>query len=83
VLALIEGFTLSIGGVTTDVENGFASISSILLDNGSISGAGLLKAGSDMTISFVITSSNFVGLMSNGYSITVEIKVKDLDLSSV
>ena len=82
ITSLVEEFTITLDGETGDLEKGYISISGIYIDpTTSFSNAGLLKAGSrDVTV--YLSSQNFTGLES-GYTITLTIKAKEIDLSAL
>ena len=91
ILKLVGEYTLSIGDITTDIENGFVSISAIRFENGESTVGNNLKAGKNRKIIFVISSPNFE-LFKDGYeygrgdsanAIIVNIDKRPLDLSGI
>lgn len=81
-LALLGNIEVNIDGVTTDLGNNYIAPTSWTVENRYLSNAQYLIANR-VQINIVFSSVNFSGLNENGYSVTLILDQKELDLSSI
>lgn len=79
---LVNGVSLSLDEVTSDLENNFVKVSNFAVQERYLSSSKNFKVGS-VVIRLFFTSNNITGFEPQGYEVTLNVAPKVLDLSGM